>query len=368
MTTTEFKNIAIVGVGVIGGSLGLAFKRKMPHLHIMGCSRPQTLEEALKLKAIDEAFTREEIAECLSKADLVFLCAPINIILDSLPNIAQMVKPGTVITDVGSTKSLMMEKAATCFGGDKHFIGGHPMAGNEGKGVSWADPLLYENAVYVLTPSPNVPQPKVDALNTLLQSIGARVMILNPELHDRIAASVSHIPQMVAVSLMNFVARDKENADLFLKLGAGGFRDMTRIASCPYTIWQDIIETNQVEISAGIDLFIQHLEALKQKMHEGTLAEDFDKSARNRLSIPTDTRGFLNQHFDLSVQIEDKPGVIATIANILADEKINIKDIEILKIREGDAGTLRLAFETEADRQKANDLLTRQCLQCRFRD
>ncbi len=365
---SEFKHIAILGVGVIGGSLGLAFKRKLPHIHIMGCSRPETIQEALKSGAIDEGFNRKNPEECLSKADLVFLCAPIHIILNSLPDIASMVKPGAVVTDVGSTKAQIMQKAQASFNKDAFFIGGHPMAGNEGKGVNWADPLLFENAVYVLTPSDNVPQKKTDALNQLLQTIGAKVLILEPELHDKIAAAVSHLPQLIAVTLMNYVAQNRENSDLFLKLAAGGFRDMTRIASSPYTIWEDILDTNSAEIETCLDDFILALSHTKEKMRAGQLNNDFETAAKNRLNIPKDTKGFIRQHFDLSVQIEDKPGVLARITKVLADASINVKDIEILKIREGDAGTLRLSFETQSARQNALELLEQNAFKCRLRN
>jgi prephenate dehydrogenase len=353
---TSFRNVAIVGVGVIGGSLGLAIKRKLPGVHVTGISSRGTLDEALAIKAIDAGFERENLAEGLADADLVFLCAPISVILDLLPQIAAAAPEGSVVTDVGSTKSAIMVKASDSFGNGRHFVGGHPMAGNEGRGVAWADALLFENAVWVLTPSESIPGERVDALAGLIQTLGAHVLLLDPARHDRIAATVSHLPQMLAVTLMNLVA-NQEDHDPYLKLAAGGFRDMTRIASSPYSIWKDIFATNRDLVSRLMDDFIAELQKNRDRLSKGNLEDQFVLSAKNRLSIPKDTKGFLRAHHDLSVPVEDRPGVIAVIAVALADAAINIKDIEVMKVREGDAGTLRLSFESESERARALTVL-----------
>lgn len=353
----EFKHIAIVGVGVIGGSLCLAIKRKFPNKHMIGVSSEKTIKEALQAGAIDEGFTRDQMATALSKADLVFLCAPIDIIVRMLPDIANMVKPGTLVTDVGSTKKLIVETAAQHFNRDRFYLGGHPMAGNEGRGIGWADALLFENAVYVLTPTSETPDELVHSFSALVETIGAKVLVLEPATHDKIAAAISHLPQMVAVTLMNLVgARQVENP-FYLQLAAGGFRDMTRIASSPYVIWEDIIHTNRDQIIYFLDAFIESLKTTREKILNDGLADEFETAIANRLSIPRDTKGFLRSHYDLSVEVEDKPGVFASIANALAKANINIKDIEVLKVREGDSGTFRLSFESESSRTQAQDIL-----------
>ncbi|MBN2029898.1 prephenate dehydrogenase [bacterium] len=356
---TPFKNIAIIGVGIIGGSLGLSLKRKEPGIRILGISRKQTLDKALALGAIDQGFERSELETCLPKADLVFICTPISIIIEMLPKIAYAIRPGTLVTDVGSTKFEIVKRAKDCFKKDKYFLGGHPMAGNEGRGVEWADALLFENATYVLTPSQRIPNEIMQYFVNLIERIGAKTITLDPQLHDQVAAAVSHLPQLLAVSLMNVITQfqNKKASSLFLKLAAGGFRDMTRIASSPYEIWRDIFQTNQQNVSHYIDTFIENLKEMKKKLVQENLSETFENAARNRLSIPHDTKGFLRPHFDLSVWVEDKPGVIAAISTTLAEKGINIKDIEVLKIREGDSGTIRLSLETEADRQTAQELL-----------
>lgn len=364
----QIKKIGIIGVGVIGGSLGLSIKRKVKDIEVIGVSSRKTIDEALSIKAIDVGYERAEIDDCLAAADLIFLCTPISHILEILPRVAKSIKAGCLVTDVGSTKQVIVEKAASCFPKDRYFIGGHPMAGNEGHGISWADALLFENAVYILTPYQKIPNDLTNRFGRLIESIGAKLIFLTPGMHDKIAAKVSHLPQMLAVALMNFVIDTQKDKNLFLKLAAGGFRDMTRIASSSYSIWEDIIRTNSEEILKNIDLFIESLQSIKKDIRNDTLRKTFEKANSARLSIPRDTKGFLRSHFDLSVWVEDRPGIIAQIATILARENINIKDIEVLKVREGDSGTLRLSFETEKARADAQKFLKAVHIDSKFRD
>lgn len=347
------RRVAVVGLGLIGGSLALAMKRKTPGCTILGVDEAEVLDEAQSLRALDKAFPKNRLPDAVSDVDAVFLAVPIDEILRILPVVAETVGDGTVVTDVGSTKKKIVETASSLFSGNRHFIGGHPMAGAEGRGIAWADPLLFENAVYVLTPSPETPVAVGQRLGDLIERIGAKVLFLTPSMHDQVAAAVSHLPQMVAVALVNMVARHQSDSPMFLKLAAGGFRDMTRIASSPYFIWKDIVETNRDEILKFLDEFIQALKSMRTSIESLELAEAFENAARNRLSIPKDTKGFLKPHYDLLVRVEDKPGVIASISTELANASINIKDIEILKVREGEAGTLRLSLETPNIREKA---------------
>jgi len=352
-----FSRIAIIGVGLIGGSIGLALKRKKPEIHRIGIDASFVIDEALGLSAIDEGIPSEQMEKAISSVDLVFLCTPIHEILRLLPKVAHSIKPGALVTDVGSTKRRIVELADEVFPEDRYFIGGHPMAGSEGRGIKWADALLFENAVYVLTPSRPLPPALMKTFGETIEVLGAKILLLTPTLHDRIAAAVSHLPQILAVTLMNLVAQHQTSSPYFLKLAAGGFRDMTRIASSPYELWKPIIETNQEEILAFVDEFIDALKQTKQKILDQALEKEFMNAAQFRLSIPRDTKGFLRPHYDILVPAEDKPGIIAKIATALANAQINIKDIEILKVREGDAGTLRLSFETPEQQNQAQHIL-----------
>jgi prephenate dehydrogenase len=367
MTKETFNNVVVIGVGLIGGSLGLALKKKGFTGNIIGVDNPSTLNWAIEKNVIDEGFSREDMATAIPKADLIFICTPIIKVLELLPSIGKYAKPGTLITDVGSTKRKIVETANIHLSADCDFIGGHPMAGSEHRGVKAADPFLFENATWVLTPSRPIRESVRSSLGDLLELIGAKVLLLLPSLHDEIAAAVSHLPQMASVAMMNLAAGKQKESPHFLKMAAGGFRDMTRIASSPFTIWEHIRETNSDMIALYIDEYINELQKIKSILTQDQLGEYFNEASKNRLSIPKDTKGFLKPQFEISVSVEDKPGVFALITNALAEEKINIKDIEVLKIREDEGGTLRLAFSQLEDQNRAVELLREKGLDCNYR-
>lgn len=362
-----FHTIALIGVGLIGGSLGLAFRRLRIGERIIGISRSDTIEEAIRLGAIHEGYPYEELPQGLGEADLVFLCTPIHRILDLLPEIPKRVQPGTLVSDVGSTKGEIVALAERTFPESVYFIGGHPMAGSESRGVRAADPFLFQNAVYVLAPRRGTPHTVVDRLTALIDRLGARVAVIDAAVHDHIAAVVSHLPQMMAVALVEMVGRLNETNPLFLRMAAGGFRDMTRIASSPYEVWGDICKTNAPQIAEVIEAYVAELTALKQRLTDERLREDFDFANVTRGAIPRDAKGFLRPLYDVLVVVEDKPGVIAGIATPLAEQGINIKDIEVLKVREDEGGTLRLAFGTQEEAMQAIGALNARGYEARMR-
>jgi len=353
-----FEKTVIVGLGLIGGSLAAAFKRKGVLENIIGVDSDFVIRKAIKKKLITQGFEKHDLQKAVKDADLIILATPINQILKHLNLLPQFVKPGALITDVGSTKTVIVKEAQKHLPANVYFLGGHPMAGSERTGLAHSDHFLFENAIYVLAKPSEAPADLLKKYVRIIEKIGAQVLFLTPMEHDEIAAVVSHLPQMLAVTLMNYAAKMNNDNPAYLKLAAGGFRDMTRVASSPFDIWADICKTNTKNIELACQQIIKELSANKNLLTDNRqLKSFFETAARNRLSIPKDSRGFLRPHFDISIVIEDKPGMIASIATTLADEKINIKDIEILKIREGDAGTMRLAFENEKDRETALRLL-----------
>ncbi|MFQ5630422.1 MAG: prephenate dehydrogenase/arogenate dehydrogenase family protein [bacterium] len=356
--TTMFSHITIFGIGIIGGSLCKAIRRTHPAVHLTGVDLPHVVQEIRKTQIVDRAESFDKLASCCKSADLLVLATPIRQALELLPDIAKHSISQAVITDVCSLKTELVQTAESLFSGENGwFVGGHPMAGSEHSGFRHADPFLFENTIYVLSPANNIPEEKTTALAKLVDSIGAQGIIVSPDVHDRLAAAVSHLPQMLAIALMNYVAGKNDANILHLKMAAGGFRDMTRIASSPFTMWRDICAGNRENITAEINGFINALQDLCNLLKGGELEQAFDNAARNRLSIPKDTRGFLTRHFDLSVVVEDRPGVIAEIAVPLAECNINIKDIEVLKVRENEGGTIRLAFASAEKRKQARSLL-----------
>jgi prephenate dehydrogenase len=342
----ELRTVAIIGMGVIGGSLALALKQKHPGITVIACARETALAAARK-KGCADVYT-SSVADAVAPADCVFICTPVHTILELLPEIAAAVQPHTIVTDVGSTKEAVCLYAKKLFRTNGVFIGGHPMAGSEGSGIAFADVLLFQNAVYVLCPVATAdPAP----LASLVQSFGARVMIMKPLEHDRIAACISHVPQLVAVALMNLAGGKNKTNEAYLQLAAGGFRDMTRIASSQYAMWNDILATNTKQIRGALSGLQEILFRFEQQLNDRDLRQfdrDFTKAKTLRDRIPKNVKGFLSPLFDVYVKAEDRPGILAEITVELARNGINIKDIELLKIREGESGTFRMGFESAA--------------------
>lgn len=340
------QRIAIIGVGLIGGSLGLVWKKRIETVRIVGLDNTAVLEAARKRGAIDEGATIVE--DAVRDADVIVLAAPLRTIVGTLAAIAPHLKDGAIVTDVGSVKRPVLDQATDVLPDNAIFVGGHPMAGSERRGVEHADEFLFENATYVLCPSGDVDlastQPK---FIELIRATGARLLILDADRHDRIAATVSHLPQLLAVGLMNYAAERNEQDDAFLKLAAGGFRDMTRIASSSFAVWRDILVANNGPILDALAGFASGIQKLRGRM--GTedleaLEEAFREAQAARESIPRDTKGFLHPLADVYVYAEDRPGELLSIARILHDASLNIKDIELLKIREGTGGAFRIGF------------------------
>ncbi|MBD3288608.1 prephenate dehydrogenase/arogenate dehydrogenase family protein [candidate division KSB1 bacterium] len=365
----KISKVAIIGLGVMGGSIGLSIKQRKLCEHVVGVDEFSVIHNALDRGAIDEGFDKSEMQKALESAEIVFICTPINQILDLIQQVSAHVSPNTIVCDVGSTKSQIVDKATKHFkNNDIYFIGSHPMAGSEMKGIEAADHYLFENVVWVLTPHQKMPDTSIRKLGTLLENIGAKVLMLSPEQHDKIAAAVSHLPQLLAISLTNMIARFHQENPNYIRLAAGGFRDMTRIASSPYSIWKDIIRSNVPQIETFIDEFIKELQQTKKDLKSDRIEHDFEKANVTRLAIPKDTKGFMKPTYDISVGVEDKPGVIAVLSTTLADNNINIKDIEVLKVREGEGGTIRMSFSTWHDRSQAIELITEQGFSCYSRD
>lgn len=339
-----FQRITIIGVGLIGGSLALAVKEKFPAIHVTGVDTPEVLKRALRRKAIDRA--ERSIERAVRSADLVVIATPISVISSLLPRIARAVSSQTVVTDTGSVKHALVKQADRLFP-KGNFIGGHPMTGSEYSGIDAAHPLLFQNALYLLTPSRTSSRRSLRLLSRFISTLDARVLIIDASVHDSVVAAVSHLPQLAAVALMNAVGKHHAQARNHLALAAGGFRDMTRIASSPFGVWKDILQFNRKEINASLQLYIRQLKRLASDLRSNrrTLSIEFSTSKSLRSRIPQSMKGFLSAIVDVPIFIEDKPGELARLTSSLAKRKINIKDMELLKVREGRGGTFRISFE-----------------------
>ena len=339
-----FQHVTIIGVGLIGGSLALAIKQRFPAIHITGVDTPQVLKRALDRHAIDLA--DKSIKRSVRSADLIILAAPVSSISKMLPRVAKYCSPNAIVTDTGSVKRMLIEQTEHLFP-DGNFIGGHPMTGSEFSGINAAHPLLFQNALYILTPTHSTKKQSMRVLAKFFTALDARIFILDPATHDSVVAAVSHLPQLAAVALMNSVGKHHPDAPAHLALAAGGFRDMTRIASSPFEMWKDILSANQKEIGKALRVYIKQLNKIASVVDSAParLSAEFKTSRTLRSRIPRSMKGYLTPLVELAVFVEDKPGELARLTSSLASHSVNIKDMELLKVREGRGGTFRLSFE-----------------------
>jgi prephenate dehydrogenase len=269
--------VAIVGVGLIGGSFGLALKEHGFAGQRIGVSSPGTIDAALRAGAIDRGAT---LAEAVHDADLVYLAQPIGRILSVLRELDPMVRPDALVTDAGSTKHLIVETAR------RHlrrcaFLGGHPMAGKESRGVANAGADLFRNAQYCLTPADpaDLETPAARAFRDWIRRSGAREVVVGAEEHDRMVALSSHLPQLASTALASLLADDEE------LLAGPGLVGATRLAMSSYDIWRDILMTNSGAISEALTAYIQKLEYLRENLRSRALEEEFQRASETAQSI-----------------------------------------------------------------------------------
>ncbi|MFY9204095.1 MAG: prephenate dehydrogenase/arogenate dehydrogenase family protein, partial [Limnochordia bacterium] len=231
--------------------------------------------------------------------------------------------------------------------GRSMFVGGHPMAGAEAGGVRRADPYLFENAYYILTPTEKTAPQALAAMEELVKGIGAKPLFLDPQTHDLVVAAISHLPHLAAAALVQAAAAVDVEYPVTLALAAGGFKDTTRIASGDPSLWREICFSNKEQIITMIDHFVGYLAAMRQALagdREQEFVDQLAKAKAVRDQIPAKMKGYWPFLDEVIVTIPDRPGTIGEVAAILGGASINIDDIEILRVREGEGGSLRLGF------------------------
>jgi len=355
----------IIGLGLIGGSLAKALKVKCGYTRISAVNRSLApLEQARKEGVVDDfavesGLSGDTLRDLFGDCEVIFLCAPVDRIPGYAERLIGVIQPECILTDVGSTKmsinQYMASKSPVCF------IGGHPMAGSEKTGYNNAVHYLFENAFYILAPMPWVPETAVCKLIQIIGRLGAIPMRMTPAAHDAAVAAVSHAPHVIASALVNSVQSLDISGDLHA-LAAGGFKDLTRIASSNPEIWQAISLENRVELLNALRSFMDKLklftEYLDNKDSEA-ISRFFAGARAYRDSFANISAGAYNRRFELRVQVEDKPGIIATVATILSFNGINIKNIGILNSREYENGIMLIVFDDETALRNSSQLLKR---------
>ncbi|HKM05237.1 MAG TPA: prephenate dehydrogenase [Lachnospiraceae bacterium] len=339
-----------IGLGLLGGSIAKSIKRAFgdESTIIAFDPNPGTLSFAKKEGVIDVISNSIELTD-FSKCNYLFLCAPITSNIKNLLFVKDLLPPSCLITDVGSVKT-DIHNNIKLLGLEKQFIGGHPMAGSEKTGYVNSTNRLLENAYYILTPTPLVSPEKINQYKELVLSLGAIPLILGYKEHDYVTAAVSHLPHIVAAALVNLV-KDSDTKDGIMNLiAAGGFKDITRISSSSATMWQQISIENQDNISLLLNDYINALTLIQEHLLEKNqlkLYQLFDGARNYRDSFIDASSGPIKKLYIIYVDIPDEPGVIATIATILANHNISLKNIGIVHNREFEEGVLRIEFYKE---------------------
>ncbi|MBQ8314799.1 MAG: prephenate dehydrogenase/arogenate dehydrogenase family protein [Lachnospiraceae bacterium] len=348
-----------IGLGLIGGSIARALRETDPSCKILAYSRKPALSEdlrsALDTKVLDNVvFSLTGLSDC----DYIFLCAPVDSNISYLPELAKIVSKKTILTDVGSVKS-GIHAAAEAAGLSAQFIGGHPMTGSERTGFSHSNALLMENAYYAITLTDACPKERVDAFLSLVKQIKSIPVVLSPAEHDDAVAAISHVPHVIAAQLVNLV-RTSEDAETMRLLAAGGFKDITRIASSSPSLWESILSANTTFVLPTLHRYISLLTEAAQALlseNKEEIQAMFSEAGEFRSSLQ-ERKGALPESFVLHADLRDEAGAIATFATLLAVHGISLKNIGIVHNRAYEQGALRIEFYDRDALERAYTLLT----------
>lgn len=347
-----------IGLGLIGGSIARALRKFYPECRLLAYDiNNKALEAAVKEGIINTPHS--SINESFRSCDYIFLCAPVTENDNCLMELKKYLSPDCLLTDVGSVKTDIhknIEKA----GLSSQFIGGHPMAGSERTGYINSRALLLENAYYILTPCEGVPEEIISDFKELIASLGAIPLILTCSQHDYVTAAISHLPHVVAASLVNLIKASDSSDGIMKLIAAGGFKDITRIASSSPVMWQQICLTNGENISSLLGSYIDSLNRIKTEIdHAGgdSLYHFFDEARSYRDSFIDASSGPIKKSYSINIEIADEPGALAAIATILALHQISIKNIGIVHNREQEDGVLRVEFYHEESIEQASEIL-----------
>ena len=325
----------IIGTGLIGGSIGLALRARGWHV-TGGDHEPARAARALELGALDATGLDRD-------AEITFVATPVRAVVDAAKQ--ALAATAGIVTDVGSVKATIVDAVD-----DPRFLGGHPMAGSELEGVDGADPDLFAGAVWVLTPTAATDDATFAAVRAVVRDLGADVVALAPDHHDALVAVVSHVPHLTAAALMDLADQRATEHRALLRLAAGGFRDMTRIAAGHPGIWPDICAENRDAIVDVIDALVGSLASLRAVVAEADrdgLLQVLERARAARVNLPARVarpEGLC----EVRIPVPDRPGVLAEVTTLAGTLDVNIADLEIAHSSEGDRGVLILLIEAAA--------------------
>lgn len=347
--------VFISGLGLIGSSLARAIKEAHPAVRIIARdTNEESLRYAVSHQIIDQAADSLTAAD---QADLIILASPVSQIVRDLEQLSQLqLKPGAIVTDVGSTKQTIMKAAQRLIDKGVTFIGGHPMAGSHKSGVRAGRADLIENAFYFLIPGQDDPA-AVQRLTDLLSGTHAKWLTVQPHQHDKIVAQISHVPHVIAAELVNQTQQTFANEPIGMRVAAGGFKSVTRIAASDPTMWSAILLNNQELITHQLDEYIRGLQEVNQQIKAGDRDQLFDFFARAKTSRESLNHPAKKPFYDLFVNIPDHTGELGRVTTMLGAAEISIINLQILEVREDVNGILQLTFASQEDREQAASVL-----------
>ncbi len=352
--------IGFIGLGLIGGCIAKRLKSQFNNINIIAYNRSMpALDMAILDGTISRAIT--DIDDSFAECDYIFLCAPVEYNIQYLSKLKDIIKSDCIITDVGSVKANIHE-AVIKLGLEANFIGGHPMAGSEKTGYANATPFLLENAFYAITKTAKTDDISLDNFSYLVESTGAIPIIMDYNNHDYTVAAISHLPHLIASSLVNLVKESDDEEGHMKQIAAGGFKDITRIASSSPEMWQQICSTNDSNIIKLLDKYIASLTDIKEnlKLHTDNYVYNmFETSREYRNSFSNNGSGPIKKDYSLCCDIIDETGALSSVALLLSNMKINIKNIGIVHNREHEEGVLKIVFNNDEDVKRAGDILVK---------
>jgi len=355
----EFKTIGFIGLGLIGGSLAQTIRRIFPETQLIGYdTRRESLAAALRDGTLNRV--QDSMDEGFAVCDLIFLCAPVSVNIACLKRLSEIVRPDCLISDVSSVKTAIHEAVAAA-GIGRQFIGGHPMAGSERSGYDSASSRLLENAYFILTPAGEEQPGMLEAYVEFVRSLGSLPLVLEYHRHDRAVAAVSHLPHLIAYTLVNVVRKSDDPDGLMRTLAAGGFRDLTRIASSSPEMWRQVCLENREALEQLLDLYLRELTQVQEALREERsdwLLEEFTSACRYRSEMPqTQVRSGIEPLPEIYTDIADEPGAISIVTAILAANRLNLKNLKIINNRENQNGVLCMEFANADDAAAAAGVL-----------
>ena len=347
-----------IGLGLIGGSIAKALRKFHPDYRLIGYDiQSESTALAVKEGVLDIALS--EINETFSGCDYIFLCAPVSFNDENLLKLKKFITPECLLTDVGSVKT-DIHKHIEELGLGRQFIGGHPMTGSEKTGLLNSNAQLLENAYYIITPTARSDEQDIEDFKAFVSSLGSIALVLGYEEHDHATAAISHLPHMIAYSLVNLIENIDSENETMKKIAAGGFRDVTRIAASSPEMWESICRSNRTQLLSLMDQYEKAFSRLRHLVDVGdsdALMKYFEDSKNYRDSLTLPGTKIRKDYHEIFVDLADEAGGIAMLASLLAFKGISIKNIGIINNREFDEGVLRIEFYDDKALEEAIDVL-----------